>query len=839
VSEALKPPREIRDKDLRMKAVANYAPAAQMAAITSGLRSVIACVILAIPLSAVPQTLQADPFDHVAIGAFDPNAWNGLVFDATAYGQHLPFAMRIGSKSGSFLDGEKIFDAVSQVGPHAPDGSYALVGWRHYPRTAMVTLEWSRIDKTTVVGRLKAPADIELVLEAYSPFDSNFTGAYHISGDGTKILGDHPIDGHFTSAIHLVIAVDRPVTGSGEFSNLSQLRKVMDSGQLTTPESANRADRSKQTTHDDFLRAAAGLQFVTDGNAAAHFVAAIGPDPTTLSVNAESLLQSGRIDAILEEKAVHYDQSRPHIQGLFHGAPEPIGNSMFWNTLYVPSLGLEFPSISRHWADMFGGWVVGEWDCFFGSLLTNVEDTTQTSASSRAILLSQSPNGVVPNIAGGSGTTPDRSQPPVGSYAIWKNYRRNQDRELLEWAYPRLKLWHEWWFKNRGDGQPWRDGNRDGLLEWGSDKGSSSAVGGRGFLQAAKWESGMDDSPMYDDVTYNPQTYTMDLDDVGLNALYALDSQCLARIALILGQDADSQHFIADYDRIKTVMQQKLWNEKDGIYENLSWDGKFSKRLSPTNFYPLLAGVATPEQARRMVKEHLLNPKEFWGEYVIPTISRDDSTFADQFYWRGDIWGPTNYLVYEGLNRYGLDEVALQFAEKSYKLFQDDWQAHQHTNEQYYAWGGSAGGDRHYTWGALLCLIPMEQYIDETPWDGFRFGALNPPADGDLSNMMWNHHRYDIAIGPGRTALTRDHEVRFEASAGVIVRNYTLGSTNLSFAVKSLHTTNITTREFASGNLSVKIDDQPAHTMTVQRGSVSFAVPGGDHLVTETRAGTP
>jgi hypothetical protein len=145
-----------------MKALANYAPTPQMTAITSGLRSVIACVILAIPLAAVPQAPQADPFDHVVIGAFDPNAWNGLVFDATAYGQHLPFAMRIGSKSGSFLDGETIFDAVSEVGPHAPDGSYALVGWRHYPRTAMVTLEWSRIDRTTVVGRLKSPADIEL-----------------------------------------------------------------------------------------------------------------------------------------------------------------------------------------------------------------------------------------------------------------------------------------------------------------------------------------------------------------------------------------------------------------------------------------------------------------------------------------------------------------------------------------------------------------------------------------------------------------------------------------------------------------------------------------------------
>jgi hypothetical protein len=556
-----------------------------------------------------------------------------------------------------------------------------------------------------------------------------------------------------------------------------------------------------------------------------------------LSAEAQHLLEAGRIDAILDEKAARYEQDRPHIRGLFSGAPEAVGNSMFWNTLYVPSLGLEFPSISRHWAEEFGGWVVGEWDCFFGSLLTNIEDTGQTSAATRALLLSQSPNGVVPNIDGGSGTSPDRSQPPVGSYIVWKNYGRNQDREILQWAYPRLKLWHDWWFKNRGDGQPWRDGNRDGLLEWGSDKGSTSSVGGRGFLQAAKWESGMDDSPMYDDATYNPNTYTMELDDVGLNSLYALDSECLAQIAQILGEDDDSRRFTADYERIKTVIRQKLWNEEDGIYENRYWDGYFSRRLSPTNFYPMLAGVATPEQARRMVKEHLLNAKEFWGKYIIPTISRNDATFPDQFYWRGDIWGPTNYLVYEGLNRYGLDDVALQFAEKSYDLFQDDWQAHQHTNEQYYAWGGSAGGDKHYTWGALLCLIPMEQYMDETPWDGIRFGALNPPDAGDLQNLIWNHHRYDIAIGPDRTAMTRDREVRLEATAGIIVRNYALASSNLSFAVKSLRSVNITTSEFTSGTLSLRVDDRPAQTMTVQRGSVSFTVPSGEHHVTETWIG--
>src|ERR1700733_5774461 len=128
-----------------------------------------------------------DVFEKMLVGAFDPDAWNGIVFDATAYGQRLPFAIRVGSKTDRFLDGDRIFDAVSTVGPHAPDGSYALIGWRNLPRTALITLEWSRMDGNTVVGRLKAPPDIQLVLEAYSPYEAYFTGAYHISADGTQI----------------------------------------------------------------------------------------------------------------------------------------------------------------------------------------------------------------------------------------------------------------------------------------------------------------------------------------------------------------------------------------------------------------------------------------------------------------------------------------------------------------------------------------------------------------------------------------------------------------------------------------------------------------------------
>jgi hypothetical protein len=762
-------------------------------------------------------------FESVKIGAYDPEAWNGIVFIAKAYGQPANFALRVGSKVKNFLDGGKIFNAVARVGPHAPDGSYCRISWQNKPREALVTLEWSRLNSTTVVGRLTAAKDFELVLETYFPYRSVLWGTqgFYSIGEGQRaIFGDRYFDKVYSHTARFVVMLDRPTIGSGIYPSLAELRDTMN-GSSKLISSALRGTTA----------GAAGLEFTTGESGRAHFVVKIGRDKRTLIRDARDLLSSGRIDTILKDKAATYARHRPQIRGLFAGSAEAIGNSMFWNTLYAPSNGLTFPSISRHWARHWGGWVVGEWDCFFGALLTSLESKPQTAAAIKAILGAQTDTGLVPNAASGAGITPDRSQPPVGSYLSWKVSQAIHDRALLEWAYPRLRKWHEWWFADRGDGQPWRDGNRDGLLEYGSDRGSTSSRGGRGYLQAAKFESGMDDSPMYDHASYDASTYTMNLDDVGLNSLYTLDAECLAKIARILGMRQDSEHFTEEAEHMKRLVRERLWNPKDGIYENRFWNGQFSKHLSPTNFYPLLAGIATHAQAKRMVEEHLKNPKEFWGKYVIPTIARDDPAFKDQYYWRGDIWGPTNYLVYEGLERYGFDAVALQFAEKSYELFMSDWKTNQFDDEQYHAWGGNGGGDPHYTWGALLCLIAAEQYIDDTPWGGLRFGALNPPVVGESRGIPWDGHTFRVTVGAERTILTRDGKVRFEATGGVVVRNYEPEISRLTFMVKADKSVQITTAEFDTGELTLKIDGKVVGKVILQDGVGSFSVPAGQHDV--------
>jgi Trehalase len=773
-------------------------------------------------------TAPASPrYSNLHVDALDGDAWNGVVFAAQAFGQRSSFALRFGSFSDTFVDGPAIYDAVREVGPHAPDASYCRLSWQVPPRAALITFEWSRIGETTVVGRITAAPDFQIFLETYIPGATGTWGlpaSYSLTESRQAIVGERHFDQVFGETSQFVVVVDQATISGGTFPSLDQLQAtVKNVGVLL------------DSTDSDPSRNAAGLQFVTSNSLgdpkAAHFVAMLGWNRDQLLTQAREWLVPGKIDFILKEKSEAYARRRPSSQGVFEAAPEAIGNSMFWNTLYAPQPDLVFPSISRHWAHGFGGWALGEWDGFFGSLLTSLEDEQQTLDTIRALLLAQTDTGLIPNVVSGGGVTPDRSQPPVGSYCLWKVYQRYPDHEMLEWAYPRLKRWHEWWFKDRGDGQPWRDGNRDGLLEWGSDRGSSLSSGGRGFLMQAKWESGMDDNPMWDDVHYNPQTYTMDLDDVGLNSLYALDAESLAALAGLLGKTDDQRTFQAEYEKIKQLVRDKLWNDTDGIYENRFWNGEFSKRLSPTNFYPMLAGIATPQQAERMVHEHLLNPKEFWGEYVAPTTSRSDPAFTDQYYWRGSIWGPTNYLLYHAIDRYGFDDVAFEFAEKSYALFMDDWKTNQHDDELYHAWGGSAGGDIHYTWGALLCLIALEQFTDANPWDGLRFGALHPRAEGIFRGGAWQKHIYDVTIGPEQTAMVRDGKLRFHANAGVVVRDYAVSPVRLSLRVKSDRDFHLTTHEFESGPVQATLDGHPLGQIKVVNGAAELAVPRGEHAV--------
>jgi putative isomerase len=382
---------------------------------------------------------------------------------------------------------------------------------------------------------------------------------------------------------------------------------------------------------------------------------------------------------------------------------DAIETTLGWDTIYEPAGRRVISPVSRVWCVNWGGYVLFDWDTFFAATLASIGDRDLAYANAIEILREETPDGFVPNFARPGWKSYDRSEPPVGAITIIGLYRQFHERWLLEDTFAPLLRWNRWWAAHR---------DMQGYLCWGSNGDAKPANTGdksSGTWQGAVYESGLDNSPMYDGTFYNPKTHLLEVGDVGLMSLYIADCDALAEIAETLHKTAEAQELRDRSARYRAKLKA-MWSENEGIFLNKDLHtGENGTRLSPTNFYPLMAGVATSEQAKEMIKKHLLNPKEFWGQWIIPSIERDDPAFADQNYWRGRIWGPMNYLVYLGLRRYDDAETRRAFAQKSYELFLKEWTENRHVHENYNAILGTGddvrNSDRFYHWGALLGYV--------------------------------------------------------------------------------------------------------------------------------------
>ncbi len=189
-------------------------------------------------------------------------------------------------------------------------------------------------------------------------------------------------------------------------------------------------------------------------------------------------------------------------------------------------------------------------------------------------------------------------------------------------------------------------------------------------------------------------------------------------------------------------------------------DGLFSKRIGASNLYPLIGNVPDKERAEKLV-EYLANPQKLWGRYVIPTISRDDPYFNQDEYWRGRVWAPVNYLVYQGLKNYAPDEIRREYAKKCVDLFMGNWIGNGGCWENYHT-TGQGGNDPHYTWGALLCLIGLEEICDVEPDGRIR---LNGKIDANIyvHNVPIEGRYYDVRVSRQKTELLENGKVVMKA----------------------------------------------------------------------------
>ncbi len=384
-------------------------------------------------------------------------------------------------------------------------------------------------------------------------------------------------------------------------------------------------------------------------------------------------------------------------------AYDAIRAAIGWGTIYEPEFDRIITTVSRDWNVGSGGYILFGWDNFFMSYACALFNKELAYANFIEHMRSLTKDGLIPNVEEANGKVSwDRSQPPVGALMLKEIFKRYGDRWLLFASFDDLLAWNRWWVRKRMNGK---------LLSWGSDLADNPFHDTNAHtVVAAIWESGMDDSPMYEGVPFNPGKNTVEMQDVGLNSLYIADCKALAEIADAIGRAGEARELRSRAQQFSTEIEA-LWDPSAGLYLNRRTDtGEASRRISPTMFYPLVGRVPDAARAASMVGRHLLDPAEFWGEYVLPSIARSDPSFPRQAYWKGAVWPPLNFLVYLGLRNYDLPEAPRELADKSMAIFLHEWRRKGFVSENYSALTGTGDGPHitstpFYTWGVLMGLM--------------------------------------------------------------------------------------------------------------------------------------
>ncbi|MFC1498432.1 trehalase family glycosidase [Verrucomicrobiota bacterium] len=256
--------------------------------------------------------------------------------------------------------------------------------------------------------------------------------------------------------------------------------------------------------------------------------------------------------------------------------------------------------------------------------------------------------------------------PPLFAWTELEYYKLTGDKEHLE------KLIHEKQYLQKHFA--WFDTVQPGYVIPPPNKPSRAKTCVKRVPLGYHWEggrSGMDNTPRGrrgEKATRsrpnNPKMLWIDaIAQQGLSAL------SIARLAEELGDKALQRKYMAEYEKLKKLVNDHYWDKKDGIYYDIHVDTKkHMKVMTPASFWPMLAEMCSKEQAAQMVKL-VKNPEVFGGDIPWVTLARNDPDFVEDYgeYWRGSVWLPTAYMSVKAIQKYGYYELAAENAENIVK----------------------------------------------------------------------------------------------------------------------------------------------------------------------------
>lgn len=277
------------------------------------------------------------------------------------------------------------------------------------------------------------------------------------------------------------------------------------------------------------------------------------------------------------------------------------------------------------------------------------------------------------------------TQPPVFGFVLEEIFNKYPDDpkviDFIKTLFPKLVRYHNFLYQ-------YRNPQGDGL-----------------FFIFHPWESGRDNSPLWDDSMnriqidkdkltkytrrdtqladaaerptqeqYDRYVYLLELgkkyqydgpeiaeqspfliQDCMMNSILIKSNDSLIKIGKQLGFDTTQ---LESWQALsKSNFSEKFWNEDLGFF--VCYDQRAGKQILHKEIggiIPLFANVASKEQAKKIAA--YLQDIHDRGYYLCPSFNIDSPLFDSKRYWRGPVWPQMNWMIYRGLLNYGYDELA-------------------------------------------------------------------------------------------------------------------------------------------------------------------------------------
>ncbi|HUA13448.1 MAG TPA: trehalase family glycosidase [Candidatus Sulfotelmatobacter sp.] len=331
-------------------------------------------------------------------------------------------------------------------------------------------------------------------------------------------------------------------------------------------------------------------------------------------------------------------------------------------------------------------------------------------------------------------TTSGITQPPMlaqAVYSIGEKLERPERRQWYRLMYPALVSHHQWLYHDR-------DPHDEGLV-----------------LQIHPWETGLDNSPpwmselhdhlmplwirmveklkleklvtlvrtdtkripveqrssvaeslaLFDtQLRLRRKSYDIDrildhslfsIEDLSFNCILARANALLEEISRAIDKPLPPE-LTKSMKKTKKELEE-LWDPFSNQYYSRDFvTHRLLKTTSIATLLPIYAGIISKERAENLASL-LDNPHLYGTAYPVPTVAPESVWFNRQRYWQGPTWLNMNWLIIDGLKRYGLKEQAKMLRDKTIKMVEQAgfW-------EYFDPISGEGLGAENFSWTAAL-----------------------------------------------------------------------------------------------------------------------------------------